>query len=203
MKLAHQLVADVTKRLEKQVIDELRWGERLIWHARSASQRRKQEGWLTPKPAATLALGMLFVLSILAVVFGGPAFLIYPVSFVLLGVAIVYSLQRWSGPYRKARTMYALTDRRVFVLQHMHFRKRLRSIPLQFIAQVEVVDYRPDTRRGTVVVRIAGPEKGEVVAIPLRFFMIQGAHRIRELILQTRQERLERLDAGPVIRVRA
>lgn len=99
-----------------------------------------------------------------------------------------------SPAYRKSRTMYALTNRRVLVLCGLPKGTTVKSLPLQFLTSISIdtgypvsgIDPYARTKRGTVTFQTSCPRglcSGEA---GLRFFMTSSAEAVADMAAKAR-----------------
>jgi hypothetical protein len=177
---------------------ELKPGEQLLWTGYCRSRLGKQEK--SGGPAGGLISGAFFGL------FGGLLFsaasgLWPPVLLLLtvpLGAFLGYRYSPQTSAYRKSRTIYALTDRRVFVLRDLYHDRQVKNLPLQFITGIEL-DGReptqpkpagaiPSTYRGTITFFAANLSQRCAKDPYLRFFMTGDAQRAAAMVRQAREK---------------
>jgi hypothetical protein len=184
----------VGKPLEQQVNDELKPGEQLIWQGRPASKRGQQQKTEYLVMGLLIWGGFLTLGGAIALAQGDPGFIFCLVVAFVLAVVIAIR-NRHSSPYRLARTVHALTNRRVFIVRDYPPRQRVETVPLQFIGDAAIVDRTADGR-GTVRLGSRDPGSGRKQPEPLRLYMIEKPERTHDLILQARQTWIDKLHAA-------
>jgi hypothetical protein len=184
--------------LAQQIRDELKPGEHLLWSGYCLSRRGKQ------KKASGPMFGLIFGAAAGLIVGGflsGAIGLSVPALIPLtapLGALLGYRLLPPCSAYRKSRTIYALTDRRVFVLRDLYRNREVKSLPLQFIEDISVDerdlirtgldDETRAARRGTITFFTA-PRRQRGVNDPfLKFIMTSQAQRIARMATEARRK---------------
>ncbi|HET9659139.1 MAG TPA: hypothetical protein VFP05_02340 [Thermomicrobiales bacterium] len=168
--------------LETLAEQELRPGERLLWWGFCLSQRGKQrkEGG----PYAGFFLGGLlgFIMLVCTRI---PALLVMIPILSLIG-GIITIKRGPSSLYRKKRTIYAVTDQRVFALCDTQRDRWVTSIPYKFLTDVSVSRVQGDSR-GIVSFTDVSSERQP----SLRFVMVAGATRVKEVVERARSQAIE------------
>jgi hypothetical protein len=181
-------------------MNDLKPGERLIWHGCCLSQMGKQE-----KPSGPVAGlfggGVLgFFAGIVLFSISGLSFLLLILLTVPVGALLGYRfLPSSSTAYRKSRTIYALTDRRVFVLRDLDRHRQVKSLPLQFIEGIALNGGDPISKtglngmlasgdRGTITFSVELPRNRKPNDSYLRFFMTGDAQRVAGLVAEAREK---------------
>ncbi len=118
-------------------------GERLLWAGRPAAGLRFALSDLGPTIAGAVFVAFSIVWVSTAAGQGGPAVLpwlgLLPLA---IGVWLLIGRRLWDA-YRRARTAYALTDRRALIAT-AHAGRRLRSLPLSELDEPEA-RFGPET----------------------------------------------------------
>jgi hypothetical protein len=160
---------------------ELKPGERLLWHgycqSRVGQQRKASDPWFGLVLGAIVGAVIGVIIAAVTRGYGLPALLLS----VPLGGYLGYTRIPLSSSYRKSRTVYALTDRRVFVLRDLPGGRHVRSVPLQFVTRISVqpqslIDGGSSQEAvgpvvGTVIFSTARPQQQLANVPDLRFFM--------------------------------
>jgi hypothetical protein len=85
--------------------------------------------------------------------------------------------------YRKKRTIYAVTNQRVFALCDMPRKRRVTSIPYKFLTDVSVSRVQEDNRGIVSFTDVASERQPS-----LRFVMVAGAASVKEFVEWARSQ---------------
>lgn len=134
--------------LEQQIRPELQGDEKLLWVGRPRQGLRFTAGDIIALPFALFWCGFVAVWEWIAIhQNAGWVFVLWGVPFILVGVHLLAG-RYISDAYRRSRTFYGLTTRRlVFVMRGSH--RKVESVNLAALPQVTLREGA--NRRGSIV----------------------------------------------------
>jgi hypothetical protein len=97
-----------------------------------------------------------------------------------------------SSAFRKSRTVYALIDRRVFVICDLYRNRQMKSLPLQFIRGISLTEHV--LGRGSILFSAQGAHLPSANVPYIRFFMIGDAKRVHDLLVDAKSDLADRTE---------
>lgn len=180
--------------LSEVLTAELRDGEKVLWRGRCLSRLGKQSK--DTGPVGTAIVGAL--VGVIPGIFISVK-LASPVPMALgLIAGIVLSIAFYRNPganYRKSRTLYGLTNRRVIVIQDLDRNRKVRSLPLEYISRIDTEHatmHLPYTThmKGTVTFTGSRADGATNTWHCLRFFMVESPDTLARLVSDAQERRL-------------
>lgn len=127
--------------LEQSIARELDAGERLLWSGRPVQGVRLQRSDALFIPFSLLWGGFAFFWEFMVLRDGAPLFFrLWGIPFVLVGIYLIVGRFFWDA-WRRARTMYGVTDRRIIILSNAPSRST-RTLNLKGLREVTLTERR-------------------------------------------------------------
>ncbi len=173
--------------LREVVISELKADEQLLWQGTCTSRMGQQNKAGLLSSALVLTIAGILLGSFLSALFlgtGVPALSVVTIPLLLLFLPRMLN----SSAYRKKRTAYAVTDRRVLVIRDLFRNRQIRMIPIENVANIQLLSFGTHQQRGTLKFRAGTNRPDQYLRqspgrTDLTFFMIRSPEQVRDLVL--------------------